>query len=187
MMSSRPLLAVAAVAAVLLASAGFPLGQSATGVGIGVAAASPCPPILPCKGPPKPPKLPGLGGGGGGPKGPRLPDFGGGGGGGPKGPRLPDFGGGGGGGPKGPRLPDFGGGGGGPKGPRLPGIGGGPGFKGPHPRGPADVRRAFTPGGPHGAVHLNVPGALRAPRDLRPDFRFHAPGLGRLNPDAHLN
>ena len=123
-MSTKPLIAVAAVAAALAVSAGFPIGQSATGLGAGVASASPCPPFLPCQGPPKPPKLPDFGGGPGA-KGPKLPDFGGGPG--AKGPKLPDFGGGP--GAKGPKLPDFGGGPG-AKGPNLPDFGGGPGREG---------------------------------------------------------
>jgi hypothetical protein len=164
-MSTKPLIAVATVAAALAMSAGFPVGQSAIGLGVGVASASPCPPFLPCQGPPKPPKLPGFGGGPGA-KGPRLPDFGGGPG--PKGPRLPDFGGGP--GPKAPRLPDFGGGPG-PKGPDF----GVPALKGPNLRGPGDIRHAFDPGGPP-AARINVPGALRVPRDFRPDFRLHVPG-----------
>ena len=180
-MSTKPLVAVAAVTAALAVSAGFPLTQSAAGLGVGVASASPCPPFLPCQGPPKPPKLPDFGGGPG-PKGPKLPDFGGGPG--PKGPKLPDFGGGP--GPKGPKLPDFGGGPG-PKGPKLPDFGGGPALRGPKLPGPADVRRAFTVGGPPAGVRINVPGALRVPKDFRPDFRPHVPGLGRLNPDAHIN
>src|SRR6476659_9860354 len=114
MMSTKSLVAVAAVTAALAASAGFPLSQQTVGWGPGVASASPCPPVMPCQGPPKPPKLPD--GGGGGPKGPRVPEFGG-------GPKGPDFGGG-----PGPKGPDFGGG---PKGPELPGIGGGPGPNGP--------------------------------------------------------
>ena len=163
-MLTKPKIAVATVAAVLAVSAGLPFGQWAAGVGVGVATASPCPPFIPCQGPPKPPKLPGFGGGGG-PKGPKLPDFGGGPG--PKGPKLPDFG-------VGP----------GPKGPKLPDFGVGPALKGPRLPGPADVRRAFAVGGPPAAVRLNVPGALRIPKDLRPDFRVHVPGLGRLIPDA---
>ena len=160
-MSTKPLVAVAAVTAALAVSAGFPLTQSAAGLGVGVASASPCPPFLPCQGPPKPPKLPDFGGGPG-PKGPKLPDFGGGPG--PKGPKLPDFGGGpgakgpklpdfgGGPGAKGPKLPDFGGGPG-PKGPKLPDFGGGPALRGPKLPGPADVRwRAFTVGGPPAGV-----------------------------------
>ena len=162
-MSTKPLIAVAAVAAVLTVSAGFPLGQSATGLGVGAATASPCPPFLPCQGPPKPPKMPGVGGGSG-PKGPRLPDFGGGGGG--PGPKLPDLGGGG----PGPKLPDLGGGGPGPSaGPRWwwPGpkcrLGGGgpaeaagprwwwPGFQGASAartgRRSTRVRRGRTSGG----------------------------------------
>jgi hypothetical protein len=178
-MLTKPLIAVATVAAALGVSAGFPVGQSAAGLGVGVANASPCPPFLPCQGPPKPPRLPGLSGGGGpGPKGPNLPDFGGGPG--PKGPKLPDFGGGP--GPNGPKLPDFGGGPG-PKGPDF----GVPGLKGAKLPGPADVRRAFTVGGPPAGVRINVPGALRVPKDFRPDFRLHVPGLGRLNPDPHIN
>jgi hypothetical protein len=163
-MSTKPLIAVAAVTAVLAVSAGFPIGQSATGLGAGVASASPCPPFLPCQGPPKPPKLPDFGGGPGA-KGPKLPDFGGGPG--AKGPKLPDFGGGP--GAKGPKLPDFGGGPG-AKGPNLPDFGGGPGLKGPKLAGPGDVRRAFTAGGPAAGVRLNVPGAVRVPKDFRPDF-----------------
>ena len=162
MMLTKPLIAVAAIAAALAASAGFPIGQSAAGLGVGVANASPCPPFMPCQGPPKPPKLPGLGGGGGpGAKGPKLPDFGG-------GP-----------GAKGPKLPDFGGG----PGPKLPDFGGGPALKGPKLRGPGDIRRAFDLGGPPGAARINVPGGLRVPKDFRPDFRLRGPGLGRVNPD----
>ncbi|WP_197518721.1 hypothetical protein [Mycobacterium sp. ACS1612] len=177
-MLTKPQVAVATVAAVLAVSAGLPIGQSATGMGVGIAAASPCPPFLPCQGPPKPPKLPGLGGGGG-PKAPKLPGLGGGGG--PKAPKLPDFGGGG--GPKAPKLPGLGGGGG-PKGPKLPDFGGGGGPKGPKLPGPADVRHAFTVGGPRGAVNVEVPDALRVPKNLRPDFRVHVPGLGRLTPNV---
>jgi len=195
-MLTKPLIAVAAIAAALGVSAGFPVGQSAAGLGVGVASASPCPPFLPCQGPgpgPKGPRLPDFGGGGGpGPKGPKLPDFGGGGpgpkgpdfggGSGPKGPGLPDFGGGGPGpkgpdfggglGPKGPGLPDFGGGGPGPKGPDF----GVPGLKGSNLRGPGDIRRAFDPGGPPAGALIDVPGALRVPKDFRPDFRLHGPG-----------
>jgi hypothetical protein len=166
-MLTKPKIAAAAVVAGLTVSAGLPVGQPATGWGLGLATASPCPPFLPCQGPPKPPKLPGLGGGPG-PKGPKLPDFGGGPG--PKGPKLPDFGGGP--GPKGPKLPDFGGGPG-PKGPKLPG--------------PADVRHPFTVGGPPAGVRLDVPGVLRIPRDLRPDFPIHVPGIGPLVPDARFH
>src|SRR6478609_1863940 len=157
MMSTKSLVAVAAVTAALAASAGFPLSQQTVGWGPGVASASPCPPVMPCQGPPKPPKLPD--GGGGGPKGPRVPEVGG-------GPKGPDFGGG-----PGPKGPDF---------------GGGPGFNGPALRGPGDVRHAFTLGGPPAAASANVPGALRAPKDLRPDFRLDVPGFGRLTPDAHI-
>jgi hypothetical protein len=182
-MLTKPLIAVATVAAALGVSAGFPIGQSAIGMGIGVAGAGPCPPFLPCQGPgpgPKGPGLPGLGGGPG-PKGPDLPGLGGGRG--PKGPDLPGLGGGP--GPKGPDfgVPGFGGGGPGPKGPDLPGLGGGPGLKGPNLRGPGDIRRAFDLGGPAAGAHINVPGALRVPGDFRPDFRLHVPGLGRVNPD----
>src|SRR6478735_7024979 len=190
MMSTKSLVAVAAVTAALAASAGFPLSQQTVGWGPGVASASPCPPVMPCQGPPKPPKLPD--GGGGGPKGPDFgggpkgPDFGGG-----PGPKGPDFGG----GPKGPELPGIGGGpgpngpdfGSGPKGSKGPDFGGGPGFHGPALRGPGDVRHAFTLGGPPAAASANVPGALRAPKDLRPDFRLDVPGFGRLTPDAHIN
>src|SRR5262245_13155790 len=206
MMSTKSLVAVAAVAAALVASAGLPLTQATAGWGAGVASASPCPPFMPCQGPPKPPKLPD----GGGPKGPRVPEFGGG----PKGPDLPGFGGGPkgpgfGGGPKGPDFgggpkgPDFGGGpkgpdlGGGPKGPDLgggpgpkgPDFGGGPGpgFNGPALRGPGDVRHALTLGGPPAGARIDVPGALRIPTDLRPDFGPNVHGPGRLNPDAHIN
>ena len=196
-MSTKPLIAVAAVAAALAVSSGFPIGQSATGVGVVVAGASPCPPSLPCQGPPKPPKLPDFGGGGGpGANGPKLPDFGGGPG--ANGPKLPDFGGGP--GANGPKLPDFGGGpgangpklpdfGGGPgaNGPKLPDFGGGPVPKGPKLSGPADIRHAFTAGGPAAGARINVPGAVRVPKDFRPDFRLHVPGLGQLNPDAHIN
>jgi hypothetical protein len=176
MMSTKSLVAVAVVAATLVASAGLPLTQETAGWGAGVASASPCPPFMPCQGPPKPPRLPD--GGGGGPKGPKLPDFGG-------GPKGPDFGG-------GPKGPDFGGGpkgpdfGGGPKGPDF-GGGPGPGFNGPKLRGPGDVRHTFTLGGPPAAARIDVPGALRAPRDLRPDFGLNVHGPGRLNPDAHIN
>jgi hypothetical protein len=177
-MLTKPLIAVAAVTAALAVSAGFPLAESATGAGLGIAAASPCPPFVPCQGPPKPPKLPGLGGGPG-PKGPKLPGFGGGPG--PKGPKLPDFGGGP--APKGPKLPDIGGPG--AKGPKLPDFGV-PGLKGPKLRGPADVRRAFDLGGPPEGIRIDVPGTLRVPKNLRPDFRLHVPGLGRLNPDGRI-
>ncbi len=192
-MSTKPLVAVAAVTAALAVSVGFPLGQSAPGWGVGAASASPCPPLVPCQGPPKPPKLPDFGGGPG-PKGPKLPDFGGGPG--PKGPKLPDFGGGP--GPNGPKLPDFGGGPG-PNGPKLPDFGGGPGLKGPKLPdfggpgpglklpGAGDVRRGFTLGGPPAGVRVNVPGLLRVPKDFRPDFRLHVPGLGPLKPDGHIN
>ena len=182
MMSTKSLVAVAAVAAALVASAGLPLTQETAGWGAGVASASPCPPFMPCQGPPKPPKLPD--GGGGGPKGPRVPDFGGG----PKGPKGPDLPGVGG----GPKGPDFGGGpkgpdfGGGP-GPKGPDFGGGPGFNGPALRGPGDVRHAFTLGGPPAGARIDVPGALRVPRDLRPDFGLNVHGPGRLNPDPHIN
>ena len=181
MMSTKSLVAVAAVAAALVVSAGFPLAQGLPGGAQVSPSASPCPPFMPCQGPPKPPKLPDFGGGPG-PKGPKLPDFGGGPG--PKGPKLPDFGGGP--GPKGPKLPDLVVGPG-PKGPNLPDFGGGPGLKGPKLPGPADVRHAFTVGGPPAGARINVPGALRVPKDFRPDFRLHVPGLGRLNPDAHIN
>jgi hypothetical protein len=175
-MLTKPLIAVATVAAAIGVSAGFPIGQSAIGMGIGVAGAGPCPPFLPCQGPgpgPKGPGLPGLGGGPG-PKGPDLPGHGGGPG--PKGPDLPGLGGGP--GPKGPDLPGLGGGPG-PKGPDF----GVPGLKGPNLRGPGDIRRAFDLGGPAAGGHINVPGALRVPGDFRPDFRLHVPGLGRVNPD----
>jgi hypothetical protein len=159
-MLTKPLIAVATVAAAIGVSAGFPIGQSAIGMGIGVAGAGPCPPFLPCQGPgPKGPGLPGLGGGPG-PKGPGLPGLGGGPG--PKGPGLPGLGGG-----PGPKGPDF----------------GVPGLKGPNLRGPGDIRRAFDLGGPAAGAHINVPGALRVPGDFRPDFRLHVPGLGRVNPD----
>src|SRR6478736_1513195 len=195
MMSTKSLVAVAAVTAALAASAGFPLSQQTVGWGPGVASASPCPPVMPCQGPPKPPKLPD--GGGGGPKGPRVPEFGGG-----PGPKGPDFGGGpkgpdfgGGPGPKGPDLPGIGGGpgpegpdfGGGPRGPKGPDFGGGPGFNGPALRGPGDVRHAFTLGGPPAGARIDVPGALRVPRDLRPDFGLDVHGPGRLNADPHIN
>jgi hypothetical protein len=157
-MSTKPLVAVAAVAAALAASAGFPVGQSATGLGVGVASASPCPPFLPCQGPPKPPALPGIGGPGPGPK---LPGIGGPG----PGPKLPDFGGPG----PGPRLPDLGG----------PGIRGLPG--------PADVRHAFTVGGPAAGVRVNGPGPLGVPNDFRRDFFPDFRGLTRPLPDAHIN
>jgi hypothetical protein len=176
MMLTKPQIAAAVVVAALAGSTGLPLGQPATGLGAGVASASPCPPFVPCQKPPKPPKLPDFGGGG--PKGPKLPDFGGPG---PKGPKLPDFGGP---GPKGPKLPDFGGPG--PKGPKLPDFRVGPALKAPKLPGPADVRRAFSVGGPSAAVRVHVPGALRIPKDLRPDFRVHVPGLGRLAPAARL-
>src|SRR4029079_15969329 len=118
------------------------------------------------------PKGPDFGGG----PGPKGPDFGGGPG--PKGPDLPGIGGG-----PGPKGPDFGGG---PKGPKGPDFGGGPGFNGPALRGPGDVRHAFTLGGPPAAASANVPGELRAPKDLRPDCRRDVPGFGRLTPDAHI-
>ncbi len=159
-MLTKPKIAVTTVVAALAVSVGLPLGQSATGSDIGIATASPCPPFLPCQGPPKPPKLPGVGGGGG-PKGPKLPDFGGGPG--PNGPKLPDFGG-------GPVL----------NGPKLPAFGGGPVLNGPKLPGPADVRHAFTVAGPLAPVRVNVPGALRIPKDVRPDFRVGILGLGRL-------
>ena len=74
-----------------------------------------------------------------------------------------------------------------PKGPKGPDFGGGPGFNGPALRGPGDVRHAFTLGGPPAGARIDVPGALRVPRDLRPDFGLNVHGPGRLNPDAHIN
>lgn len=169
-MSTKPLVAVAAVTAALAVSAGFPIGQSASGLGLGVANASPCPPFLPCKGPPK---VPGLGSGS---KGPRLPAFGGG----PTGPRLPDFGG----GPKGPRLPAFGGG---PAAPRLPEFRA-PGPRGGSLRGPGDIRHGFTAGGLPVGPRVDVARGLRVPMDLRHDFGLHALGgpAARLRGDFRV-
>ena len=168
-MSTKSVVAVAAVAAALAASAGFLVGQSAAALGLGVASASPCPPFLPCQGPPKPPALPGLGGGG---RGPRVPGLGGPG----PGRWVPVFGGG-----RGPRVPDFGGPG---PGPRVPNFGG-PGIKGLP--GPADVRNAFIAGGPPAGVRINEPGPLGVPKDFRRDFGLDLRGLTRPFPDAHLN
>ena len=151
---------------------------------------------MPCQGPPKPPKLPGSGGGGPGPKGPRLPDFGGGGPG-PKGPKLPDFGGGRG---RGPKLPDYGGG----PGPKLPDLGGGPGperteaarprwWRWPGSQGAAAARtgRRSTCLRPWADLRReSVSMCLERfgfPRTFAPISGLHVPGLGRLNPDAHIN